>query len=772
MNFKHLVSLCFLVFGIAILESCTDTKTLAIQTSTPVKASMTPKGSEKETATSKKVKAIMSKMTLVDKVGEMTQLSIDMISKGKPYNLKVPNELDKAKLKEVLLEYRVGSILNVGGYAYTKEQWQTIITRIQNIATKEKPTGIPVLYGIDAIHGANYTAGGTLFPQEINLAATWNPMFGEKMGEVTAYETRASGIPWNFSPVLDIGRQPQWPRFYETLGEDPVLATRMGLGIIKGNQGDDISSPYRVAACMKHFLGYSLPRTGNDRTQAWIPETQLREYVLPMFKAAIDAGAATVMINSGDINGIPVHANPKILIDLLRNELGFKGVAVSDWEDIKYLYTRHKVAKDYKESIKISINAGVDMSMVPVDLEFPKLLKELVEEGAVPMSRIDEAVERILTLKMDLGLFENTHYPLSKYENFACKEFEQASLEAAEESITLLKNEKGILPLSKNSQVVVTGPMANTILGLNGGWSRTWQGTDEKRHETNKPNLLQGIINEIGKERVHFVIDMKANHKAAVEKSDVIIIAIGEMPYTEKPGDIEHLDLDMDQQELVKYYAQFKKPIVLVQVQGRPRVVSMIEPMAAAIVHAGLPGNEGGKAIANILFGDINPSGRLPFTYPRYANNYVTYDHRGTDMVKKDFSNNAFNPQWEFGYGMSYTKFEYSDLSISGTELKNGQSMKISVTVKNTGKREGKEVVQLYIADKVASIAPSVKRLRGFEKINIKAGESKTVEFSIQPKELAFVNTDNKWVTEPGEFEVQIGGMKKTFKYIKNNPNR
>jgi len=761
MKFKNLIALICIVVGAWLSEGCSDTKDIAVATSNPTNATMTSKGDDD---ISNRVKAIMSKMELVDKVGEMTQLSIDMISEGDPYNLKEPHQLSDKKLKKVLLDLRVGSILNIGRGAYTKEYWQEIISRIQQIATKEKPTGIPVLYGIDGIHGANYTANSVLFPQQINLASTWNPDHAINMGEVTAYEARSSGIPWNFSPVLDIGRQPLWPRFWETFGEDPLLASIMGVALIQGNQGDDISSPYRVAACMKHFLGYSYPMTGQDRSQAWIPETQLREYVLPPFKAAVDAGAATIMINSGEVNGIPVHANPRILTDLLRNELGFKGLAVSDWEDIKYLYTRHRVAKDYREAVKIAINAGIDMSMVPVDLKFPVILKELVEAGEVPMSRIDEAVERIITLKVQLGLFENTHYPLSKYPNFASEKFKQASRDAAEESIVLLKNEKSVLPLSKNSQVVVAGPLANTLLGLNGGWSRTWQGNDANRHENGFPTVLEAIVEKVGKERVHFVDDSKVNHNAAAQRADVIVLAIGEMTYTEKPGDIEDLDLPVDQQELVKHFSQFKKPIILVQVQGRPRVVSMIEPMASAIVHAGLPGNEGGRAVANVLFGDVNPSGKLPFTYPRFSNHIVPYDHKGTDMVKKDFSNNAFNPQWEFGHGLSFTQFKYSNLSVDD-ELKDGQQMKISVTVKNTGKREGKEVVHLFIADKVASITPSVKRLRGFEKINLKAGESKEVMFSISPKDLAFVGADNKWITEPGEFEVQIVDLKKSFLY-------
>ncbi|RMG22909.1 MAG: beta-glucosidase, partial [Bacteroidetes bacterium] len=419
-------------------------------------------------------------MSLQDKVGEMTQLSIDMVSVGDPYNLKEPHQLDTAKLRHVLLDLRVGSLLNVGGHAYSLQHWREIITTMQRIAMEEKPTGIPVLYGIDAIHGANYTLGSTLFPQQIGLAATWNPALAYETARITAYETRASCIPLNFSPVLDIGRDPRWPRLWETFGEDVLLASRMGTSMVQGYQGTQLNDPYQVAACMKHFLGYSLPRTGKDRTPAYVPERQLREYVLPPFEAAIKAGAATVMINSAEMNGIPVHANPRILKDLLRDELGFRGVAMTDWEDIKLLVTRHRVAKDYKEAIKLAINAGIDLSMVPVDLEYTALLKELVEEGEIPMWRIDEAVRRLLTLKFELGLFENPYYPAAQYPDFASEKHQQASYRAASESITLLKNEENLLPLRPGQRLLVCGPTANSLIALNGGWSRTWQGTDPR----------------------------------------------------------------------------------------------------------------------------------------------------------------------------------------------------------------------------------------------------------------------------------------------------
>ncbi|GJM32824.1 MAG: glycosyl hydrolase [Saprospiraceae bacterium] len=715
-----------------------------------------------------KIKALMAKMTLEDKVGEMTQLAINTISMGEGYSMQEPHQLDPADLKKVLLDLRVGSILNVADHAYTKEHWHEIITAIQEVATKEKPTGIPVLYGIDAIHGNNYTLGSTLFPQQINLAAGWNPELAEKIAAITAYETRASWIPWNFSPVLDIGRDPRWPRFWETFGEDVLLASDMGEAFIRGSQGDDPSAPDKLAACMKHFLGYSGPVSGKDRTQALIPERQLREYYLPTFQRAIQAGALTVMINSGEMNGIPVHCNKAILTDLLRTELGFKGLAVSDWEDIGYLQTRHRVAKDYKDAIRLAINAGIDMAMVPMDLKFPILLKELVEEGAVPMSRIDESVERILKVKYQLGLFEAPYHENYDYSKFGSEEHTAVSLEAALESITLLKNEQA-LPLAKNSKVLVTGPTANAMMCLNGGWSRTWQGNSPKWDaEDNKKTILEAIQDKIGKDQVTYhegaTYDKLTKVDAvtsAAANVDAVIVCLGEMPYTETPGDIEDLHLPVAQQQLVEAVAKSGKPVIVVLVEGRPRLISRFEDKATAILDAYLPGNEGGRAIAELLFGDANPSGKLPFTYPREANALLNYDHRGTDLAGPL----GFNPQFEFGFGLSYTTFEYSELKLDRKELTEDGAIEISVQVKNTGDRVGREVVQLYITDKVASITPAVKRLRGYQKITLKPGESKQVNFSIKSKNLAFVGVDNKWVTEVGDFEISIGGLKETLSF-------
>ncbi len=720
-----------------------------------------------------KVDSVMQKMTLTDKVGEMTQLSIDMISEGEPYNLAEPHRLSEEKLREVLVENRVGSILNVGGHAYTVEHWREIIRQIQEVAMNEKPTGIPVIYGIDTIHGANYTLGSTLFPQQIAIAATWDTQFAKRGAEVGAYETRASYIPWSFSPVLDIGRDARWPRLWETFGEDVHLATEMGVAMVEGYQGDDAADPHHVAATMKHFLGYSLPITGKDRTQAWIPERQLREYVLPTFKAATEAGALTVMINSGEMNGIPVHANKDILTGLLRDEMGFEGIAVSDWEDIIYLQSRHKVAKTHKEAIEMAVNAGVDMSMVPLDLEFPKLLKELVEEGKVPLERIDEAVRRILTVKFKLGLFENPYYEEEGlYDKFGSEEFAKDSYNAAVEAVTLLKNSNEILPLSKDSKILVTGPNAHSLTALNGGWSRTWQGTDPQYDTEGKPTILEALRTKLGQSSVSYVegtaIDSVINIDeavAAAKNNDFAVVCIGEAPYTEKPGDLRDLWLPQAQRDLVEAIAETGTPVVMVLIEGRPRIVSDIEPKTEAVLMGYLPGDEGGNAIADILLGDANPSGKLPITYPRYPNDLVTYDHNYTDQVDTNFGTDAFNPQWEFGHGLSYTSFEYSNMQLKNSEFDSTGQTTVSIDVTNTGDRSGKEVVQLYVSDLVASITPAVKRLRSFDKIQLDPGETKTVTFTLHPEDLAFVGKDNEWITEAGEFALHIGPITKKIVY-------
>jgi len=699
------------------------------------------------------VNELMGKLTLADKVGEMTQLSIDVLCIGSPYNLTEPHTFDEAKLKHVLIEQKVGSILNCGGHAYPREKWHEIISTIQDYAVNKKESGIPVLYGIDAIHGTNYTTGATLFPQQLGQASTWNLDLARQCGEVTSYETKASGIPWSFSPVLDIGRDARWPRLWETYGEDPFLAAELGVAFVEGMQGEDVSQPNKVAACMKHFLGYSVTQRGKDRTQAWIPERQLREYFLPTFKAAIDAGAKTIMINSGEMNGIPVHANSKILVDLLRDELGFKGLVVTDWEDIGYLVSRHRIAKDFKEAIGIAINAGIDLAMVPMDPSFPTLLKELVEEGVVPMSRIDQSVRRILRIKKELGLFETTTLTKEAYPNFASSKHEKMALKAAEESIILAKNENNILPISPDQKVLVVGPNANSLNVLNGGWTGTWQGDNAKYNTPGKLTILEAL-----KEKQGANISYAGDEGAATAASgaDVVVVCVGEKPYTEKPGDIDDLNLDPEQISLVKKVKEAGKPIVLVVIEGRPRILNEIEGDAQAILVGFLPGDEGGKAIANVLYGEANPSAKFPITYPKAANDLLNYDHKGTDLVHRDFSMNGFNPQWEFGYGLSYTQFDYSGLVVTPLP---GSGATVTVTVTNTGKLKGKEVVQVYFQDLVASITPPVKRLRAFDKIELEPGASKTLNFTVTQKDLSFVGIDNKWVFEPGDFVVTCGGL-------------
>jgi beta-glucosidase len=722
-----------------------------------------------------RIDSIMAKMELVDKVGEMTQLAIDMISKGQPYNLAKPHQLVDEKMREVLIEYRVGSILNAGGIPFSLEHWREVIMVIQDMATQEKPTGIPVIYGIDAVHGANFTQNATLFPQQIGLAATWNPALAYECGQITAYESRASYIPWCFSPSADLGRDQRWPRLWEGFGEDVFLTSQMTEAMIKGFEGDDLANPYQTASCLKHFVGYSVSRTGKDRTPAYIPERQMKAYHLPPFQKGIDAGTASIMINSGEVNGIPGHINEALLTDVLRREMGFEGIAVSDWGDIELLVSRHRVAKDLKEAIKLSVNAGMDMAMVPLSLEFPRLLKELVEEGEVPMSRIDEAVRRILRVKIELGLFENP-YPVGvDYSKFASEEHRLAAQRSAEESITLLKNEDNLLPLAPSTKVLVTGPTSSTLAPLNGGWTNTWQGNDPQYDTPGKLPILDAIRAKVGEAQISFsagtTFDQAVDIPAAVEAAkaaDVIVACVGELTYTETVGSIDEMALPIVQLELIQALAQTNKPIVLVITGGRPRIVREMIPLVKGAFMLYYPGNEGGPAFANILYGDVNPSGRLPYTYPQHSNSLWNYDIKGTELVHTDFSMNGFRPQFEFGYGLSYTDFEYGALRLSSNTLTDEKPITISIEVKNTGKRTGKEVVQLYTRDIVASITPSMKRLRGFEKITLEPGQSKTIHFTITAEDLAFVGLQNRWITEEGAFKAMIGKQEVDFVYVKS----
>ncbi len=721
-----------------------------------------------------RVKDLLSKMTLEEKVGQMTQITIDVLikldAKGNPL---LPHQMDMDKLATCIKKYKVGSILNVGGLAQTKEVWQQRIKTIQDMALQER-LQIPVLYGVDAIRGNNYTMGDIMFPQQISQAASFNPGMSKKVAEIAAYETRASFIPWTFSPVQDLGRQPVWPRFWETYGEDPYLSGVMGTATVQGFQGSGSTiNKFHVAACLKHFMGYSMPLSGHDRTPAWIPERELREYFLPSFTAAVKAGAKTVMVNSGEINGVPVHANKHILTDILKNELQFKGFIVSDWQDIEYLYTKHKVAKDNKEAVMMGINAGIDMSMVPYEFTFCDALTALVKEGKVSMSRIDDAVGRILKMKFEVGLFEQPSGDNADYPAVNSAANNRTNYEAASECITLLKNNNSILPLSLGKRILVTGPAANSMRSLNGGWSRNWQGDNSNETEADKNTIYEAIKDVFGGANVDYAegasFDAAININEAVAKAantDVIVLCIGENSYTETPGNINDLTISSPQLDLAKALAATGKPIIMVLAEGRPRVISAIEPNAAAVLQTYLSGNEGGNVVADVLAGKINPSGKLPYTYPRYPNALTNYYYKFTETKAAGVDAVAgYDPQWEFGYGLSYTSFKYANLKLSSQKLTDKSALTITVDVTNTGKLAGKESVLLFVSDLVASITPEAKRLRAFEKIMLQPGETKTVSFNISKENLSFINNDLKRVTEPGEFKITVGNLSSNFSY-------
>ena len=724
-----------------------------------------------------KIDSVLALMSVEDKAGQMTQLTLDVLTLPEQQPEKAV--FNDTAMRRAVVDYRVGSVLNtVGNRARTRNWWRSALSQLQ-AAAGETPLKIPVLYGVDAIHGHNYAVGATLFPQQIAQAASWNVDLVEQAASITAYETRATGIPWNFSPVLGLGRDPRWPRMWETFGED-VLATEVfGAAMVRGMQGSDISAPEKVVACAKHYLGYSSPLSGKDRTPAWIPEQQLREYFLPAFRSAIDAGALTVMVNSGEMNGMPVHANSQLLTDLLKNELGFAGFAVTDWQDIEYLHTRHRVASSPKEAVKMAINAGIDMSMVPYNLHFTDMLIELINEGGVPMSRIDDAVRRILRVKFMLGLFDNTASRSDDYAKFGSQEFAKVARTTAQEAITLLKNEGNVLPLAKNTKVLVTGPNANSMRTLNGGWSYSWQGELTEEFTEEFETIYEALQNRLG-ERCSFVpgVQYKANGRywedeivnidaavAAARKADVVVLCVGENSYTEKVGDLEDLYLSDNQTALAKALLATGKPVVLVLNEGRPRIISRFAAETKAIVQAYLPGNFGGEAIADVLTGAVNPSGRLPYTYPRYPNSLVPYHHKYTEEVKNPGETYSahFDPQFEFGTGLSYTTFEYSQLKLSSPTLSPDGKITVELTLKNTGAMAGKHAVMLFVSDLYASTTPEVKRLRAFQKVELKPGEQKVLSFTLEPKDLAFVNSKLQRIAEAGEFTIQLGNLTANF---------
>lgn len=709
-----------------------------------------------------KVEALLKQMTIEEKIGQMTQVTIDVVSSG---GAGPAHRIDPAKLATALHKYHVGSILNVNGEAYTLDHWHEIIHAMQREAARTR-LKIPVLYGVDSVHGANYTHGAALLPQAISMAATWNPALARRAGEISAHQTRASGIPWNFYPVLDIGRNPVWPRFWETFGEDVLLAAKLGEAYIEGMQGKDPAAPFKVVACLKHYAGYGQPLNGRDRTPAWIDERTMRQYVLPTFEAGVKAGVPTVMVNSGEINGIPGHANKWLLTDVLKGEWGFQGFAVSDWEDIKRLHTRDRVAASPKQAVAMAVNAGMDMSMVPLDFSFHTLLLETVREGLVPQARIDDAVRRILRVKFQSGIFEKPEPDPAWKREFDKPEFARDNLQMARESIVLLKNEGALLPLKKGTRVLVTGPTADLLSALNSGWTLTWQGDKESLYPREKLTLKAAIEELNGKPNTRYaagtsfdtITDLSTALKAATE-ADVIIAALGEKAYCETPGNIGDLTLDEAQRTLVNELAKTGKPIVTVLIQGRPRVLRNIVPQSRAIVLGMTPGIEGGRALAEVLFGDVNPSGRLPFTYPSTPNGFTTYDHKPLE----DTQDNPFWREFEFGHGLSYTTFAYSDLKLNSTRMRRGGAVEASVTVRNTGNREGQEVVQLFVSDLYRSVSPPVKELKGFTKVSLKPGESRTVSFALHERDLAFVGLDNRWAAEAGEFRVRIAGLTADF---------
>ncbi len=718
-----------------------------------------------------KVQQLLSQMTLEEKIGQMTQLDFSAISAFNGQN--VDEAIDQVKLEDAILHHHVGSILNSpttpNNKAQPIEKWRRMTQAIRDTAAKTR-LKIPVIYGIDAIHGATFTLNSVLFPQAINMAATFNPELSFAEGEITAREVKASGQNWNFSPVMDIGRQPLWPRLWETYGEDVHLGVVMGSAYIKGHQGNDFSAPDKAPTCLKHYVGYSYPLNGKDRTPAWIGERMLREYFLPTFAAGVLAGTPTVMVNSAEVDGIPGHANYQYLTTILRGEMGFKGFTVSDWGDIIRLYTRDKLAASPKEAVKIAVMAGIDMSMVPFDFSFYDLLLELVKGGEVPLARIDEAVSRILTVKFQTGLFEQSGPAIAVAGNFATPEAVEVNRQAARESIVLAKNDRQILPLNKNAGILVTGPAANLLSVMNGGWTITWQGDDEALYPQDKLTLLKALKQK-SKGQVDYVGGHAFNDEinieqavAAASKHDYIILALGEKPYTETQGNIPSLIIDQNQLNLGKALLATGKPVILITFGGRPRIITELAEQAAAVVLGFLPGMEGGPAMADILYGDVNPSGKLPISYPRNTNDVVAYDYKPIEV----FETNLYNPLYPFAHGLSYTSFETGDLQLDKQTIAVGDDIEVSVKVKNTGQMTGQETVLVYLNDVAASVTRPNKQLKAFKKLTLQPGQQETLHFTIIADDMSFIGLDMKRIVEPGEFRIMVGNETAGFNVVKN----
>lgn len=719
------------------------------------------------------VEQTLKKLTLEEKIGQMMELVTGLFGANDKNGVFY---IDEHKTDSILSRYKIGSILNAPNTcAPTAKQWEKYIAQIQKISMKR--IGIPCVFGLDQNHGSTYTQGGTLFPQNINVAATFNREIARRSAEATAYETRAVSVPWTYSPTVDLGRDARWPRIWENFGEDCYLSSEMGKAMVYGFQGEDPNNidQYHIATSMKHFMGYGVPWTGKDRTPAYISPADLREKHFAPFLAGLQAGALTVMVNSASVNGVPMHANKEFLTGWLKEETGWDGVLITDWADINNLYTREMVAKDKKDALRIAINAGIDMIMEPYSCDACGYLVELVKEGKIPMSRIDDACRRVLRMKYRLDLFKNPTQKLKNYPKFGGEEFAKLALEGATESMMLLKNEGNILPLQHGKKILLTGPNANQMRCLNGGWSYTWQGHRADEFAGKYNTIYEAFCNEYGKENVILNQGVTYNEKgkyweenepqiqeavAAAKDADVIVACIGENSYTETPGNLTDLWLSENQRNLVKALAQTGKPVILVLNEGRPRLIADIEPLAQGIINILIPGNMGGDALSNLVSGKSNFSGKMPYTYPKEINSLANYDFKKSEEVgtmEGAYDYNAkITQQWGFGYGLSYTSYKYSNLKVSQSDFRHGDIIKVSVDVKNTGKVAGKESVLLFSSDLIASIVPDGRRLRAFDKVELQPGETKTMTFELKADDLAFVGWNGKWRLEEGDFKLMI----------------
>lgn len=719
------------------------------------------------------VEQTLKKLTLEEKIGQMMELVTDLFGANDKNGVFY---IDEHKTDSILSRYKIGSILNAPNTcAPTAKQWEKYIAQIQKISMKR--IGIPCVFGLDQNHGSTYTQGGTLFPQNINVAASFNREIARRSAEATAYETRAVSVPWTYSPTVDLGRDARWPRIWENFGEDCYLSSEMGKAMVYGFQGEDPNNidQYHIATSMKHFMGYGVPWTGKDRTPAYISPADLREKHFAPFLAGLQAGALTVMVNSASVNGMPMHANKDILTGWLKEETGWDGVLITDWADINNLYTREMVAKDKKDALRIAINAGIDMIMEPYSCDACGYLVELVKEGKIPMSRIDDACRRVLRMKYRLDLFKNPTQKLKNYPKFGGKEFAKLALEGATESMVLLKNEANILPLQHGKKILLTGPNANQMRCLDGGWSYTWQGHRADEFAGKYNTIYEAFCNEYGKENVILNQGVTYNEKGkyweenepqiqgavdAAKDADIIVACIGENSYTETPGNLTDLWLSENQRNLVKELAKTGKPVVLVLNEGRPRLIADIEPLAQGIIDILIPGNMGGDALANLVSGKSNFSGKMPYTYPKEINSLANYDFKKSEEVgtmEGAYDYNAkITQQWGFGYGLSYTSYKYSNLKVSQSDFRHGDIIKVSVDVKNTGKVAGKESVLLFSSDLIASMVPDGRRLRAFDKVELQPGETKTMTFELKADDLAFVDWNGKWRLEEGDFKLMI----------------